>query len=46
MNKLNLGRAGAAPADAPPDMDEIPDMEEADLEAEDDAVAVAPVQPE
>jgi ubiquitin-like-conjugating enzyme ATG3 len=46
MGNLNLGKAGAAPADAPPDLDEIPDMEEEGLEKEDDAAVVAPVQPE
>jgi len=46
MGNLNLGKAGAAPAEAPPDLDEIPDMEEEGLEKEDDAAAVAPVQPE
>jgi ubiquitin-like-conjugating enzyme ATG3 len=39
---MSLGGAKSAPVDAPPDLDDIPDMEEEDLEAEEDEATAAP----
>lgn len=42
MSRMSLGGTKAAAVDAPPDLDDIPDMEEEDLEAEDDEATAAP----
>jgi ubiquitin-like-conjugating enzyme ATG3 len=42
IGKLSLGGGKTVVADTPPDLDDIPDMEEEDLEAGDDAATAAP----
>jgi len=44
VGRMSLTSAKAATADAPPDLDDIPDMEEEDLEAEDDEATAAPTK--
>jgi ubiquitin-like-conjugating enzyme ATG3 len=44
IGRMSLAGAKAATADAPPDLDDIPDMEEEGLEAEDDEATAAPTK--